>query len=154
MKEKLKLRDEVRVRGRCRLTIQDAETGELIERTPWNPNLVTDAGETLYARLMKGDDVAPCRYCAVGSGNTAAAEGDSALEAEIGRLEVTDISISGSTVTYSTFFGAGSCNGTWWEIGMLNAESGGTLVARTVLGTSKSKSTSNTITVDYELGVI
>jgi hypothetical protein len=149
----MKLKDEVRVKGRCRLTIRDAETGEILEQMPWRNNLVTDDGEELYAKLMKGDALDPCGYCAVGSGFTPAAEGDSAMEAEIGRLVVTNISITGSAVTYDTFFGAADCNGTWWEIGMLTLAVGGVLVARTVLGASKTKNATKTVTVSYELSV-
>lgn len=153
MSDKMELKDKVKVKGRCRLTIRDAKTGELIEQTPWKNNLVTDDGEELYAQLMRGDSVNPCEYCGVGSGNTPAAEGDSALETEIGRLEVTEATIAGSTVTYSTFFGSGDANGNWWEVGMLNAAAAGVLIARTVLGGVQVKNVANTITVDYELSV-
>lgn len=149
----MKIRDKVKIKGRCRLTVRDAKTGEIIEQTPWKENLVTDDGEELYAQLMRGDSVDPCGYCGVGSGNTPAAEGDSALEAEIGRLEVTDAIIAGSVVTYSTFFGSGDANGNWWEVGMLNDPVAGVLIARTVLGGLQVKNAANTITVDYELSV-
>lgn len=150
----IKLKDKVKVKGRCRLTIRDVETGEIIEQTPWKPNLVTDDGEELYAKLMRGDALDPCNYCAAGSDNTPAAEGDTALGAELGRLEVTDATIVGSVVTYSTFFGSGDANGNWWEIGMLNAAAAGVLIARTVLGGVQVKNAANTITVDYELSVV
>ena len=149
----MKLRDEVKVRGRCRLTIRDAETGEVLEQMPWRNNLVTDDGEELYAKLMRGDALDPCNYCAVGSGFTPAAEGDSTMEAELGRLVVTDTSITGSAITYSTFFGAADAPGTWWEIGLLNQSVGGILIARTVLGASKTKNAANTISVEYQLSV-
>lgn len=152
MSDKIKIKDKVKVKGRCRLTIRDL-SGKILEETPWMNNLVTDDGEELYAQLMKGDAVDPCSYCAVGDDATPASESDAIMGSEIGRLEVTDISITGSVVTYSIFFGSGDCNGTWWEVGMLNAEISGVLIARTVLGASRSKSTSNTITVDYELSV-
>ena len=149
----MKVKDAVKVKGRCRLTIRDAKTGRLLERTPWRDNLVTDDGEVLYARLLRGDALDPCSYCGVGSGNTPAAEADTTLETEIGRLEVTDTSITGAVVTYSTFFGSGDNNGTWWEIGMLNAAAAGVLIARTVLGASQNKTVANTVTIDYELSV-
>ena len=102
----MKVRDEVKVRGRCRLTIRDVKTGKLLEQTPWRDNLVTNKGEELYAQLMRGDALDPCGYCEVGSGNTPAQETDTALETPLDRLEVTDATISAHpfTVTYSTFF--------------------------------------------------
>jgi len=150
---RLKFSDEVKTLGRCRLTVRDLEA-EILKVTGWKPNLVTDDGEELYAKLLRGDALDPCNYCAVGSGNTPAAEGDSALETEIGRLEVTEATIAGSTVTYSTFFGSGDANGNWWEVGMLNDPVAGVLIARTVLGGLQVKNVANTITCDYELSVV
>ena len=149
-----KMRDKIKVKGRCRFIIRNAETGTLIETSPWNPNLVTDDGEELYAQLMRGDAVDPCSYCAVGDDNTPAAEADTALISEIGRLEITDATIAGSVVTYSTFFGSGDSNGNWWEVGLLNAAVAGVLIARTVLGGVQVKNAANTITVEYELSVV
>ena len=148
------MRDKIKVKGRCRFIIRDAKTGKLIETSPWNPNLVTDDGEELYAQLMRGDAVDACSYCAVGDDNTPAAEADAALISEIGRLEITDATIAGSVVTYSTFFGSGDNNGNWWEIGLLNAVVAGVLIARTVLGGVQVKNAANTITVEYELSVV
>jgi len=112
----MKIKDKVKMRGRCRFTIRDAETGEIVEQTPWRDNLVTDVGEEMYAQLMKGDTIDPCNYCAVGDDNTPAAEADTVLGSELGRLEVTEITIAGSVVTYSTFFGSGDANGCYDEL--------------------------------------
>ena len=147
------MRDKIKVKGRCRFIIRDAKTGDLIEKTTWRNNLVTDDGEELYAQMMMGTTVDPCSYCAVGDDNTPAAEADTALLSEIGRLVITDINIAAAVVTYSTFFGSGDANGNWWEIGLLNQIAGGVLIARTVLGGVQVKNAANTITVEYELSV-
>ena len=148
-----KLNDGIHIKGKSRLTYRDALTGKFLYQTPWRDNLVTTAGKVLYARLMKGETLDPCGYCGVGSGDTPAAIGDTALETEIGRLTITDVSITGAAVTYSTFFGSADCNGGWWEIGLLTLATGGTLIARTVLGAEQTKNAANTITLDYTLTV-
>ncbi len=150
----MKIKDTVKIKGRCRFTIRDAKTGVITKKTPWRDNLVTDVGEEMYAQLMMGDAIDPCNYCAVGDDNTPAAEGDTALISELGRLIVTDITIVGSVVTYSTFFGSGDANGNWWEIGLLNQAVAGILIARTVLGGAQVKNAANTITCEYQLSVV
>ena len=149
---KIMVKDRVRIRGRVRVTVRDTE-GKLIEQRPWSSNLVTDAGEALFAALMGGESVNPCAYCGVGGGSTPAQETDTALGSELGRIEFTNTSRTGGAVTFSTFWSIADAPGTWWEIGLFNAPTGGTLIARYVLDSSVSKSASNTVTVDYELQV-
>lgn len=144
--------DGIKISGRTRFRIRDLLTGEL-EITPWKHNLVTTAGMVLYASLLRGTSAAHCAYCAVGSDDTAADVGDTALAAEIGRLAITDTSISTATVTYSTFFGSADCNGAWNEVGLLTESVGGTLICRNVLAAEQTKNAANTITIDYALEV-
>lgn len=145
-------RAHVHVKGRVRARIHDLET-DTWTITPWGDNLVTDDGKELFSKLMCGDSSEHATYCAVGSGTAPASESDSALQSEIGRLIITDYSVSGASVTYSTFFGSADCNGTWGEAGLLTASSGGILIDRYVFGTALVKNSTKTITVDIELTV-
>ena len=148
----VKLKDRVRIRGRVRATVRDAETGEVL-RVVEGRNLVTDVGEALFSQLMNGESVDIISYCAVGSSDTAPAEGDTTLTAEIGRIQVTDQTRSGAKITYSTFFSAADCNGTWKEEGLLNAAAGGTLVCHTLFASTIDKDVTKTVTVDHELEI-
>ena len=145
--------DKTTIRGRTRITFRDALTGEVLEQMPWKENLVTDDGEVLFAELMGGLSTDYITHCAVGSDGTAANEADGSLGAEIGRLPITDISISTSTLTFSTFFGSADCNGAWNEVGLLTGAAGGVLVCRNVLASEFTKNTTKTATIDYEVEV-
>ena len=148
--EKVELKDKLRIRGRVRATIRDAKTGEILEIIH-GKNLVTDAGEELFMKWMNGEAPDYITYCAVGTDNTPAAEGDTTLGAEIGRLLITDQTRVTTTITYSTFFSAADCNGAWEEEGLLNAAVAGTLVVHTLFAATINKDATKTVTVDHEL---
>uniref|UniRef100_A0A6M3MCI2 Putative tail protein n=1 Tax=viral metagenome TaxID=1070528 RepID=A0A6M3MCI2_9ZZZZ len=148
--EKIKLKDKMRIRGRVTATVRDAKTGEILEIIH-GKNLVTDDGEELFMKWMNGEAPNFITYCAVGSDNTAPAEGDHALTAEIGRILITDQTRVTTTITYSTFFGIADCNGNWEEEGLLNAAVAGTLVTHTLFAAPIVKDATKTVTVDHEL---
>jgi len=148
--EKIEVKDKLRIRGCVTATVRDAKTGEILEVIP-GKNLVTDAGEELFMKWMNGEAADIITYCAVGSDNTPAAEGDTTLGAEIGRILITDQTRVTTTITYSTFFASGDCNGAWEEEGLLNAAVAGTLVVHTLFAATINKDVTKTVTVDHEL---
>ena len=148
--EKLEVEDKLRIRGRVTATIRDANTGEILE-VIHGKNLVTDVGEELFMKWMNGEAADIITYCAVGTDNTPPAEGDVALGAEIDRLEITDQSRAGATITYSTFFASGDANGAWEEEGLFNAAVAGTMVTHTLFAATVNKDVTKTCTVDHEL---
>jgi len=145
--------DGIKIKGRVRLTIRDAATGEVIKQTPWQENLVTTAGTVRFAELMRGGASQGIAFCGVGDDDTPAAAGDTELGNELGRLPITDTSISTATVTYSTFFGSADCNGTWKEEGLMTEAVNGVLVCHFILASPEDKNATKTITVDHELEV-
>ena len=151
--DEVKIRDKVRVRGRVRATVRDAETGEILEVVP-GKNLVTDVGEALFSALMNGESLDSISYCAVGSDDAAVAEGDTTLTAEIDRIPITDSTRVAALVTYSTFFSSGDCNGVWKEEGLLNAAVGGVLVCHTLFAAPINKDATKTVTVDHDLEIV
>jgi len=148
--EKLETKDKLRIRGRVTATVRDAKTGEILE-VIHGKNLVTDAGEELFMKWMNGEAADIITYCAVGSDNTAPAEGDTTLTAEIDRLEITDQVRVGATITYSTFFASGDANGAWEEEGLITAAVGGTLVTHTLFDATVNKDVTKTVTVSHDL---
>jgi len=148
--EKIEFKDKLRISGRVTATIRDAKTGEILEIIH-GKNLVTDDGEELFMKWMNGEAADIITYCAVGSDNTAPAEGDSALGAEIGRILITDQTRVTTTITYSTFFGAADCNGAWEEEGLLNAAVAGVLVAHSLFAAPIAKDGTKTVTIDHDL---
>lgn len=95
-------------------------------------NLVVTAGKEFVASRMVGTAAAVMSHMAIGTTNTAAANGDTALAAEAARVSLTSGTASGAVATYVATFPAGTGTGAIVEAGILNAGSGGTLLCRTV----------------------
>lgn len=95
-------------------------------------NLVVTTGKNFIASRMVGTSAAVMSHMAIGSSGTAAAAGDTALGAELGRVALASSSASGNVVTYTATFPAGTGTGAVVEAGLLNAASAGTLLCRTV----------------------
>lgn len=99
--------------------------------TEWEHNLITDVGRTLISNLLAGLSTDSIKGMAVGTGTTAAANGDNVLGAEKVRKGVTP-SVAGGNVTFKSDFSASEINGTT-EVGLVtNTTSGGLLVTRSV----------------------
>lgn len=100
-------------------------------------NLVVNTGlYHIMDRLADSQDEAAMGWAAVGNDNTAAIAGDTALLGELGRVALTS-KVQGTggnanQVTYSATVPAGTGTGTIVEAGILNANSGGILLARSV----------------------
>ena len=111
--------------------------------------VVTDGKEFVASSMIKTTSNSPAAmtHMGIGSGSTAAAAGNSALESQLGRVALTSGTVSGAVVTYVATFPAGTGTGAVTEAGILNASSSGTLLCRTVFSVvNKGASDSMTIT--------
>lgn len=133
--------DEI-LKMRGKLTIE--LNGEVVQEID---NLVVTAGKNFVASRMVGTASAVMSHMGIGTTNTAAAAGDTALGAEAARVAVSGASAAANVVTYSATFPAGTGTGAIVEAGLFNAGSGGTMLARTVFSViNKGASDSMTIT--------
>ena len=94
-------------------------------------NLVVTSGKQFIAARMVGTPTA-MSHMAIGSGTTAAANGDTTLQNELGRVALGSAAASGAVVTYTATFPAGTGTGAVTEAGTFNANSAGTMLCRTV----------------------
>lgn len=94
-------------------------------------NLVVTTGRAFIAGRMTGTPTA-MSHMAIGSSGTAAAAGDAAMGAELGRVALASAAASGAVVTYTANFPAGTGTGAVVEAGVFNASSAGTMLCRTV----------------------
>jgi len=111
--------------------------------------VVTDGKEFVASSMIKTTSNSPAAmtHMGIGSGSTAAAAGNSALESQLGRVALTSGTVSGAVVTYVATFPAGTGTGAVTEAGILNAPSSGDLLCRTVFSVvNKGASDSMTIT--------
>lgn len=114
-------------------------------------NLVVNTGKEFIAARMVGTPT-EMSHMAIGASSTAAAAGDTALGAELGRAALSSDTSVGAVVTYVASFPAGTGTGAVVEAGIFNAASGGTMLCRTVFsvvnkGVDDSMSITWTITV-------
>jgi hypothetical protein len=140
------MRDGVEMTGEVTLELRD-KYGALIDFRVIK-NLVTTAGKTFQASRMAGASAAVMSHVAAGSGVVAAAVGDTALGAELGRGALTSTTPSANTVTYVAILGAGTGTGAVTELGIFNDPTAGTMLARTVFSVVN-KGPSDTLAVTW-----
>ena len=123
------INDTIKVTGELKLTLTkpDGNTDETVV-----PNIVVTDGKEYIASRMKDATATAMSHMAIGTGSTAAAAGDSALETEAGRVALTSTTVTSNAVAYVATFGAGTGTGAITEAGILNASSSGDLLCRTV----------------------
>lgn len=117
------------------------------------PNLIVTVGKTFIAGRVAATGSAPTHmtHMEVGTGATAPAAGDTALQTVIAGSRVA-LSTAGGTsasnvVTYAANFPAGTGTGAITEAGIFNAASAGTMLCRTTFSVvNKAAADSLTIT--------
>lgn len=145
--------DMLELKGKLRLVLTGPDGRLKEDRTV--DNLVVTAGKTWIAARMVAAAVAVMSHMAVGTNNTAAAAGDTTLNAEVGssRTALTSWLSAGAVATAICTFGAGVGTGALVEAGIFNAGAAGTMLARTVFSTiNKAAGDSLTITWTVTVG--
>lgn len=134
------INEELKLTGHVTVAVNDEVVQEI-------PNLVVTAGKGYVASRMKDTTDGAMSHMAVGTNNTAAAAGDTALGTESGRVALTSTTVNANVITYVATFPAGTATAALTEAGVLNASSGGTMLCRTVFATvNKGASDAMTIT--------
>ena len=115
-------------------------------------NLIVDSGHVLEARWSYGDSTDAIGEIGIGDSSTAAAAGDTDLQASTNKLwkdmQSSNISRSDNVVTYTVPLTTSEGNFTIREVG-LRSGTANTLYSRSVLGTAVTKSSSQTGTITY-----
>lgn len=117
-------------------------------------NTVTTAGKGWVIDRIQTAASTPAimDYQAIGSGSTASAVGDTALETELARGQGTLSQPTATTDRLVTTFAAGTGTGTVTETGRLNASSSGTLLARQVFS-AVTKGSGDSLTVTHDITI-
>lgn len=144
--------ERMRVIGTVMLQLRGA-AGE-IKWVQCGGNLVVNAGKDwVIDRIQSGSPPALMNYQAIGTGTTAAAAGDTALQTEVARQnDGTHSQPTSTTDRLVTTFAAGTGTGAITETGRLNAGSGGTLLARQVFSVVN-KGASDSLQVTHDITV-
>ena len=118
------------------------------------PNLVVTAGKGYVASRMKDTTATAMSHMAIGTNNTTAAVGQTALTAEAARGALTSTTVSNNTIAYVETFAAGTGTGAIVEAGVFNASSGGTMLCRTVFASGVvNKGSADSMTITWTITV-
>lgn len=150
------LNETLRVTGDVQITVFDQTTGE-VKDTRKIKNLVVTTGKTFIAAAMlktTTNSPAAMTHMELGTGTTAAAVGDTALQAAIAgsRTALSSATSAANVVTYVSSFAAGTGTGAVTEAGIFNAASAGTLLCRTVFSVVN-KGANDAMTITWAITV-
>ena len=127
--------DAIKMTGNLKLVLTD-EHGN-VKQEEEVKNLVVTVGKNFIASSMAKtttNSPAAMTHMEVGTGTTAAAVGDTALQTAVAssRVTLTSTTVTTNNVAYVASFPAGTGTGALTEAGIFNASSSGTLLCRTV----------------------
>ena len=113
-------------------------------------NLVVTAGLGYIASRMKDATATAMSHMAIGTGNTAAAAGNTTLGVESARVALTSTTVTAAAVAYVATFPAGTpaALAAITEAGLFNASSVGTMLCRTVFQ-PVNKDTGDTMSITW-----
>lgn len=147
-KRKKEYREGLTIKGEFEAILFDKHGNVKARRQ--KKNLIVTAGlNAVRQSIMKSASrPAVFDYCAIGSGTTNPAAGDTALETELARVQGTYSEPGSAQGKISTTFGAGVGTGAVTEYGLLNAAAAGTLYNR-VEDTVVNKGASDSLIVNF-----
>tara|TARA_A100001391_G_C4954214_1_gene248067 strand:- start:188 stop:628 length:441 start_codon:yes stop_codon:yes gene_type:complete len=144
------INDSIKVTGELKLTLTRPDGN--VKHEVIIPNLVVTTGKSYIASRMKDASATAMSHMAIGTGNTAAAAGNTALGSEAGRVALTSTTVTNNDVAYVATFPAGTGTGALTEAGIFNASSSGTLLCRTVFSVIN-KASADTLGITWTVSV-
>lgn len=149
--------DNIKLTGIWRFTIRDAKTGK-IKRVKEYKNLIPTVGRTMIADNLTNtspDNTMLANYIALGTDNTAPANGDTTLGTEVYRNTVASRTNSNNVAYITGFFGATEDDDHYYEAGIFcngtGAADSGVLLSHVAIDINKSNT--ETLTVDWTLTI-
>ncbi len=143
--------DNTGISGELELVLKDKD-GNVKERRV-EKNLVVSAGLNAILDRLVGTSEAVMSHMALGSGSTAAAAANTALETQLGSREALDSStVTTNSVAYVCSFEAGDGTGAVTEAGIFNAASSGTMLCRSVFSVIN-KAASDSLSITWTITI-
>lgn len=146
--------DKVKITGKVRIVITGPD-GK-VKCDEWHRNLVVTAGKNHIADQLADQGEAAMSHMAIGTGTTAAAAGDTALQSELDRNALSSTAqgsgAAANKVTYTADWAAGDGTGAITEAGIFNSAAAGTMLCRTVFAV-KNKGAADTLTMTWILTI-
>jgi hypothetical protein len=144
--------DSIKITGDVRIDIIGADGA--IKDSREIKNLVVTTGKNYIASRMKDATATAMTHMELGTGTTAAAVGDTALQTAISgsRVTLTSTTVTTNAVAYVASFPAGTGTGAITEAGILNAGATGNMLCRTVFGVV-TKASGDTVVITWNVTV-
>lgn len=144
--------EQLKAAGKLSIVLKDDKGA--VKETREIKNLVVNTGLGHITSRLLGTSSNVMSHMALGSGTTAAAAGDTALESQLGsRKALTSSTQSGTnneSIVYVATFSAGEGTGAVTEAGIFNASTSGTMLCRTVFSVVN-KAAGDTLQVTWTL---
>lgn len=154
MKKGEKIMKGIKITGKVHICLKDRFGNIKDEETV--KNLVVTTGKYHIADQMSDQGQAAMSHMAIGTGTTAAAAGDTALETELDRNALTSKTQGSDSdankVTYIADWAAGDGTGAITEAGIFNSGSAGDMLCRSVFSV-KNKGAGDSLTLTWVLTI-
>lgn len=147
----MKIKDQIKIKGHLKFTLKDIFTGKI--RVFEYDNLITTAGRQMLADNLTNsspDNTPRINWVSLGSGTTAPANGDTALETFTYANAIASETNSANIAYFTGFFDATETTGTYKEAGLFADSTDGTdgiLFSHVAIDITKSAT--ETLTVDW-----
>lgn len=112
------------IKGELVIELRNVRTGKSHKKK--YKNMVVTYGKNAIAQRLSGQSVGEITYCALGTGSTAPALADTALQTEIARKQISVRSYLDNVSTFEIFFTTSEANGTLREAGLFGVGVGRT----------------------------
>lgn len=122
------IKDSIQAAGQIHIQRWDA-SGALVEQRKVE-NLLVQTGLNYIASRMKDATATVMSHMALGAGTAAAANGQTSLVTELGRVALASVTVSANVVTHTATFSPATATGAVTEAAILNAASAGTMLNR------------------------
>lgn len=136
--------DGLPMKGEVEIILTKPDGTQTVEKC----NLIVNTGKNFAANALLNVSSSPFTHMAIGTGTTAAALTDTALESQLVRQAFTSSNVTANVVTMSTTYAAGAGTGSITEAGLFNASSGGTMFSRVVFPVV-SKGAADSLTINW-----
>ena len=144
--------ENIKATGQLKITLT-APDGT-IKHEQIEKNLVVSTGLDFIASRMKDTTATAMSHMAIGTGSTAPAAGNTTLGSESARVALTSTTVTANAIAYQATFPAGTPASLTaiTEAGIFNANSGGTLLCRTVFA-AVNKDVNDTLSITWTVTI-
>lgn len=137
------------IKGRVYIDVQyeNGDTHRIVQ-----DNIVTNNGRDRFAALLSQSSTTFPSHISIGTGTTAVAVTDTAMETEVIRNLLGSTTDSSGVLSLQCFFSKSEANGsTISEVGLFDAAAAGTLICHAILGATVVKDNTISITVTWTI---